>query len=373
MATPRGGATLAVIVLVASGCASGGGENGRSEGGNPAPASGAGFEGSGYIDIDGDTPFSSYSPYLDGPGVDEEALVERKEQWWDSVEASVSECMAREGFEYFPTEYLQLQLPDDALSFDVDWMPIPALPGKRDEVEQWGYGSHSRLTSFTPADLQSQLADAPSSRANSDYFASLSPDAQTKYTEAYQGSEEALYDRQGVDLYAGCSGQAFRAFPEPGSEEPQYQFDAEFGELVHFIASLSSIIFEDKRISGLASEWNDCMRKAGVDVSGEIVADVVGGDGLYANPRSAWYLAMRTGEDGNVGPGGEGFFEDSLPLDQRSLTGSGPEVRIALADFDCRVETDYVARFKEIQLGIERQFVDENRARLDQMVAAAQG
>jgi hypothetical protein len=281
--------------------------------------------------------------------------------------------MAREGFEYFPEEYPRLDLPDDSVSFDGDWMPVPALPGSRDEVERWGYGTHPPLTSYTPADIQEQLAKAPSSQANSDYFAGLSPKAQKKYTEAYQGSEEPLYNMAGVDLYAGCSGQAFKAFPEPGSEEPQYRFDAEFGELVHFIGGLASLVFEDKRISGLAREWNDCMLNAGVDVSGEIVADMVGGDGLYANPRSAWYLAMRTGEDGSVGLGGQGFFEDSLPLDQRSLIGSGPEVRIALADFDCRVETDYVGRFEEIQLSLEQRFVDENRARLDQMVAVAQG
>jgi hypothetical protein len=60
-------------------------------------------------------------------------------------------------------------------------------------------------------------------------------------------------------------------------------------------------------------------------------------------------------------------------LDQRSLVGSPAEAEIALADFDCRAETDYEARFAAIQLELEQEFVDQNRPRLELMVAAASG
>jgi hypothetical protein len=59
-----------------------------------------------------------------------------------------------------------------------------------------------------------------------------------------------------------------------------------------------------------------------------------------------------------------------MPLEQRSLVGSAAEAVIALADYDCRVETDYEARFLDVQLDLERQLVEANRDQLNKLMAA---
>jgi hypothetical protein len=115
------------------------------------------------------------------------------------------------------------------------------------------------------------------------------------------------------------------------------------------------------------------MTEAGIDLSGEAAEPGTGGI-PYPNPMSALTLAMRTAPDGTVGPGSGGVFWDTdAPANQRSLVGSPAEAKIAVADYDCRVETDFEMRFLGVHLELEQIFVDQHRAQLDKMKAAALG
>ncbi|MDR2564552.1 MAG: hypothetical protein LBC97_00565 [Bifidobacteriaceae bacterium] len=112
----------------------------------------------------------------------------------------------------------------------------------------------------------------------------------------------------------------------------------------------------DEGVVALNLEWADCMRVAGYPFpkeKGEL------------GPVSAIDLASATQEDGTVADGSD-------PNQEWALLGTEPEIRIALADFDCRAQTDYFNRLLARRIAIEQRFVDQNKAELDRMVAAAE-
>jgi hypothetical protein len=373
VATLAGVAALVVATLAVAGCqteppgteAMGSDRPGAAE--RSVPVTGDGFEGNAFTEIEGATPFTEYSEYLDGPGYDHDARMADRVEWYAQVEDYIAQCMKEEGFEYFPAEYWAADLPESRLSFDRDFMSIPLLPANRADVVQWGYGVAPPLEFVTGSDILANQPDDP----NEAYFDGLSASGQRDYLKAYDGYYPEDAPLGSPDLTSGCGGMAFTAFPEPGVEDAAQRFNSQYGTLALTMGTLAtSGVFDDRRIGALAASWESCMRAIGVDVSSETV-DGMSGDVAYPNPNSAWYMAMRTGPDGSVGTGGGGVFDEALPLEQRSLIGSEAEARIALADFDCRIETEYETRFKEIQLDLEQQFVDQNRDQLEEMVAAA--
>ncbi|MDR2372856.1 MAG: hypothetical protein LBD77_01870, partial [Bifidobacteriaceae bacterium] len=308
-----------------------------------SPGGDSEFAASQFTQIVGSTPFSEFSPYLDGPETVDDAALAAQAEWWERYVSVIAQCMAGQGFDYTPVEYPAVELPEYSSAFSQDFLSIPLLPAERVDVERLGYGTHGPLEVFDASDLAALMPDDP----NQEYFDSLSAAAQLSYNEAYWGYasvEEAAYSSP-----AGCVGAAAAAAPEPVTSVSE--FLDEFNDVVWVVGRLAySEIFGDPRVASLAAEWDSCMRRGGIDVSSETDELAVDSDLAYANPNSAWYLALRTGADGVVGAGGRAVFEDSLRLDQRSLVGSPAEAEIALADFDCRAETDYEARFAAIQL-----------------------
>ncbi|MDR0592201.1 MAG: hypothetical protein LBG60_02855 [Bifidobacteriaceae bacterium] len=296
--------------------------------------------------------------------------MKERTEWHDERERLIAGCMALEGFEYYPVEYQRLEGLDEVLSFDRDYLGIPLLPSTRAEVERWGYGEEAPLEFVTREGLTAGASAAQDE--NQRYVETLSAAAQAAYLTAYIGTADLA---AALAEPGGCVAEADAGLPdEPVPEGPSERFRAQYGELAEEMARFgTSGVLEDARVAALASQWDKCMVGLGVDVSGETAPGVTMVTVPYANPNSARYLAMRTGSDGAVGAGGGGFFEDSLPVDQRSLVGSQAEARIALADFDCRAQTDYEARLLAVQLELEQEFVDENRAQLEEMVIAARG
>ncbi|MDR0365611.1 MAG: hypothetical protein LBH68_02095 [Bifidobacteriaceae bacterium] len=358
------------LVLIAAGCT--GPDPDVPERPGLVSAEGGSFV-HGWIMIDQDTPFTEYSRYLDGPVRDEQDLQEAFEaaaEEHQRRESLIAECMAAEGFEYFVTEYRTLTTPDQMLSFNEDSIAVPLLPAARADVESFGYGTSDPIDPYTGDDLWSQRDTWGT--LNDDYFASLGPGAQRAYNKAYWGTEEP--DPEAPDTDAGCGADAYRAVPRTESISPQDVFNAEFGDLALSVALFADhTVFEDQRVVELSAKWAQCMTKAGIDLSGEVAAPGTGGIS-YPNPMSALTLAMRTAPDGTVGPGSGGIFWDTdAPANQRSLVGSPAEAKIAVADYDCRAETDFEMRFLAVHLELEQIFVDQNRAQLDKMKAAALG
>ncbi len=59
--------------------------------------------------------------------------------------------------------------------------------------------------------------------------------------------------------------------------------------------------------------------------------------------------------------------------DQAAMDDLGEqEITLALADLDCREETDYRQRAEDIQFAVEEQFVADHRSELEALRAAAE-
>lgn len=121
----------------------------------------------------------------------------------------------------------------------------------------------------------------------------------------------------------------------------------------------------DKRVLALSAEWRTCMAASGIDVDGRLASRRADDPSSVDGPQGAFMLAVETGDDGAVA-------DPSVPLetrrrDQQSLSGSKPEIAIALADYDCRVATNYVDRLVAVQRGMEEAFIKESRSELDRL------
>ncbi|MDR2931157.1 MAG: hypothetical protein LBV06_09685 [Propionibacteriaceae bacterium] len=60
-----------------------------------------------------------------------------------------------------------------------------------------------------------------------------------------------------------------------------------------------------------------------------------------------------------------------IPVEEKSLLGTAPEREVALADFDCRAETDYLAQLTDIRVSLDEKFIREHHAELDRLEVLA--
>jgi hypothetical protein len=121
----------------------------------------------------------------------------------------------------------------------------------------------------------------------------------------------------------------------------------------------------DARTVELNREWRSCMAEQGHAME-SFRGDSEEG-GLLDGPEGAFLMATRTSPDGSVAS--LSTDEAKLSVNQESLVGSQAEIDIAVADFDCRADTDYLARLTEIQRSMEQDFVNKRKKALDQLVA----
>jgi hypothetical protein len=320
------------------------------------------------------------TPYFDAIRREQEFLdsgEDLRAKWVDQVEAYVAQCMAEAGFEYYPTPLLT---KDNMSAIQLAWreqglltdprLPVPALPDDRQDVASGGYGR------WLGVHVNDIIEADPSAYANPnlDYLSSLSAEGEAQYLAALG---EGYHHSRGDFLVqtwtlnhggSGCTVEAIRQIPEPGADYVP-AIDA-FEHLV--FGGMLDVQYktdQDPATLSLNREWQQCMNDAGVDVREEILTGDGGGTSVESGPVSAFRLAVQTGADGQAADRSR-YLDETLPKDQRSLIGSGPELAIALADFDCRGQTGYMSRLIAIHRGLEQDFLDQNRSALDQMAAA---
>jgi hypothetical protein len=298
------------------------------------------------------------------------------------MEDEIARCMAGAGFVYYPMGMPSRDETSDravATQEDNNWywdrLPVPQLGATREDVAANGYGrwdenSGSAIV-MTPEneDLAAAMIAAD---PNTQYMASLSESGLNAYMKALDGMEPA-----GPNEWAGASGflgegdscrdQAWRKFPNLGVEDALTDYAQQ--DLVGGMVETQYLTDNDPRTLALDREWAACMAGEGYDVGEEHAVGDGGGEGVISGPIQSFYLAVRTGADSAVAPRDQ-YLSWELPLDQRSLIQSAPEIAIALADFDCREQTDYMAQLSAIQLEFETAFVANNRKALDDMLVA---
>jgi hypothetical protein len=94
------------------------------------------------------------------------------------------------------------------------------------------------------------------------------------------------------------------------------------------------------------------------------------GHSSYRQPTQAKVRASATGADGTVRDPAADFA--SLPADQQRLIGSDAEIAVAVDDFECRQETNYLETYIGMVRSAQEQFIQDNQTTLDQFMAAVE-
>jgi hypothetical protein len=318
------------------------------------------------IPLEDATPFSAYLDYVDGPKDGSyEADQQTEAAAFADQQDAIASCMKGRGFEYSPQDWDLVRIDRfeaDSAFAQGDQLWLAWLPASRDEVEERGYGKlEPRKTTVTQEDVDP---------VNFAYRESLSPAQQEAYDLALGGEQEP--DTEGdPGTEPSCfeiTESAVSGAGEVPSGRTYQQFAAQFGALAAQMEQLPGLtLFEDGEVRALDLEYEVCMGRAGFDL---------GSGREYApgevNPWAAFSLAQHTRADGSLGSSwnaGPDFAVDAAPIEERSLLGTQAEIKIALADFDCRVETDYDRRLKDAYLRLEAEFVAAHKSELDQMKA----
>ncbi|MCL2803991.1 MAG: hypothetical protein FWD29_08615 [Micrococcales bacterium] len=300
-----------------------------------------------------DTPLGPYRPFLDGPvwNPEEQYLMRKAEH--EQRERIIAGCMKESGFNYYPTEYGgSAEGLGSSISDMASTLYVPPLDADRSHVERWGYG-------VDPDTVDTRIEDYsdPADAQNQAYVNGLSPSARSQYNVAFIGYAEVIPGQdQGI---GGCVGNANGVVPEKGVRSES--FDANFNELAWAVKTLTFMdVPSDSAAVKLNREWSQCMMAAGIDVTGgqEIIPSNTG----YLNqatPLMAFFYA-RSLENSDIAT-------DDSPR----LIASPAQVEVAVADYDCRAQTDYFNRILDVQIRVERSFLDLHRAELNDMRAAA--
>ncbi|MGY1650625.1 hypothetical protein [Geodermatophilus sp. SYSU D01119] len=291
------------------------------------------------------SPLSEYLDAVYGGDLSPEEQERRFAEEQEQVEELVARCMQEQGFEYTPNT----QSATFVSSEDVEWEP-----DDRDWVSQYGYGAVNSPYNEQPVP-EEEYVDP-----NADYVASLSESEQTAFYEALSGpvpDEEDLAEDGSYEYdwtTAGCQGAAQH---EVAGEDPSQS--EEFASLFAAIDELYTSTATWPGMADLDREWAECMDAAG---HGGHVTQADAQNSVH-DELNAIYEDVAVSEDGTST--GE---PDQAALDALAER----EVELALADLGCREETDYRDRSTEITHEVEEQFIEDHRAELDALVAAAE-
>jgi hypothetical protein len=293
-----------------------------------------------------ESPLTKYFNAAYGMDVSPEEQEEKFAEQQRQQEELVAECMQEEGFEYTPATNTGTYISSGD---DNEWKP-----DDREWVAQYGYGAINSPFSEEPPP-EEEFVDP-----NADYVASLSESEQTAFYEALHGPmpDEEEMSEGGEFEYdwttAGCQGAAQH---EVAGENPSQS--EEFKPLFDAIDELYADTASWPGMAALDAEWAACMDDAG---QGGHANPVEAQNSIHEEMNKVWE---------NVGMSEEPSA--SGEPDQAAMDAlAEKEVDLALADLDCREETDYRDRHAEITREVEQQFIDDHKAELDAMVASVE-
>lgn len=285
------------------------------------------------------SPLSEYFIALSGGDLSPEEQEAKYAAEDKQREELMAQCMQDEGFEYVP-------VPTASVSFDTgeEWKP-----DDREFVSQWGYGAIEYPGANEQPDPEEMTTDP-----NADYVGSLSESEQNAFYEALYGpspSEEELSEDGSYEYNwqtAGCSGWASH---EISGDDP-LQSD-EFADVMDAINTFYEDTASLPEIAELDRAWSACMDGAGYP-----------GFATQPDAQNSFYDELNTLYDESTSDTG---------VDQAKLDALHErEVELALADLDCREDLDYRAKYDKAQFAAEEAFIEDHKAELDAMKAAAE-
>ncbi|NRG42970.1 hypothetical protein HRK28_18835 [Rathayibacter sp. VKM Ac-2835] len=287
------------------------------------------------------SPLTDYLGSLYGGDLSPEEQEEKYREEDRAREELVATCMQEAGFEYTPSvQSASYSSDDDAYE-----------PDDRGWVAQYGYGVVDSPGRYDSAEPEDDYVDA-----NADYYDSLSESEQAAFSEALHGPPEpedvAASDDESYEYdwtTAGCYGAASHELEEEdptSGEEHEPVLDA----LTEFYSELPSV----PELADLDAAWSSCLSDAGYPGFATRFDAV---NSITEKASAVWASADDQGIE---------------PTDPKLVAVKDEEIELALADLDCREKTDYTAVHKKVQDALEQQFIDDHRAELDALKAAAE-
>lgn len=285
----------------------------------------------------GPIPLAGYSDFpVDGSPDEWQAYSEQKVR---QTEDLVAQCMTDAGWEYIP----------DPGSIEVSVSEFaPSEPDSREWVAQYGYGLIR-----SPEAVRSSQPSAPRGPSlNEEYRSSLSDSAREEYEATLSGVGSTVDENGGYQYRwqdAGCVGWAEHEVDGDGFKEA-----SEFKPLIEALARFEQISQADPRFAAIDADWAACMDEAGhsgftrqTEAQESIRAMIE----TYLNHPDAEYWLEEFGTTKD--PAYAAIADTELPL--------------ALADLECRQQTDHTQRRLRVQFELEEQFVADHA---DQLAAA---
>jgi hypothetical protein len=326
----------------------------------------------------------AYTPYREAANAVVEAArasqVDGLIAWWDQSEQIVAACMKEEGFEYYPTVYTpEAPATDDAARYGLagDILDVPWLPSTRAEVERVGYGALGVSEVMGSEQFESDVDD-PAAARNEEYLASLSDTAREAYYFALAGLDPVTGEEENPD---SCRGRAWTLQAQPEAPNTDFLEPLNAALAVGSVAisvgadGQAATTFPDgsplssPEMSVLAEEFGLCVSASPVVAKYDL--PIRNSSSVASSPLSLFSQAVAISPDGDLlgSDGGQWAVEGDIADEKLSLVGSVPELEIALLDFDCRAQTDYVARYAAVMADAEASYVAEHQAEFDAMMA----
>ena len=283
------------------------------------------------------SPLSEYYEAMYGGASDEKEMAAQQKK----TEELVAACMAEEGFDYIPVDYSQYSF---ASPFD----------DENRDTEEWvaehGYGSFQTPEERAEMDEQAEDYVDP----NMDYVNALSPSEQTAYYEILQGpqmteEEYAAMEESGEAMEfnwetQGCYGAA--SHEVNGDDVTQSE---KYKPLMDSLNKLYDTQQKHPETVKVDAEWAACMADAGY---AEFKTKQEAQESVYAESNAYWE---------------NGATEE--PDEATQTKWRENEIDVALADFKCSEKVDYQDRTLKVQYDLENQFIDDNKAELDALIA----
>ena len=239
-------------------------------------------------------------------------------------ENATAVCMAELGFEYVP----QVPALDDLVVLD------GPVPGTREFIESWGYGVWSQPPGGSGGGFSFEFSSVDPNWAMREEMSEAGREA---YDTALSGPVTRTGPDGSVTREGGCSD----ASNAPAGEEAAYLAGVR-DEANAFLAALD----DDSRFAEVNAAWASCMADAGLG---------------YPRPAAAqqqfWDEVTEETADGVLDP-------------QVAARRAPEEVRVASADYACRLETGWTERHRQIEVQLQQEYVDAHRADLDALAAA---
>ncbi|HEY3140702.1 MAG TPA: hypothetical protein VGJ86_06215 [Acidimicrobiales bacterium] len=296
------------------------------------------------------TPLDEFWQSVGGGDMSDDEMADQERR----LEQRVADCMQQQGFEYTPVESNW-----SGVSAEADSGPWSLPP--EEFAEKYGYG----MFTMDPVADEDTVDDPNQERVDA-----MSDAERAAYEAALWGS----YDENTGELIGDGEGCQSTAWAEENGGDPNVEEnggdpnveESEFNDLWEEMDALYEGVNTDSRVADEARKWSDCM--ADTDHPDLEVPDDAP---QLVNDRYQELLPpeLRTPDDelseGGPAlalPGGE--RDDSLglaPDDLRDLKAY--EIEVAAADLECRGDYDDV--HYDVQVELEKQFIEDHRDELD--------